>query len=58
MKRIRWCRIINTLNRAEMPTERLITDLSMLRKAADEAKALLCNALKVRKPVPSPTSPV
>jgi hypothetical protein len=49
LKRIRWCRV--TPNGAEVPIEPWTTDLSMLRKAADEAKAFMRDALRVAKPV-------
>jgi predicted patatin/cPLA2 family phospholipase len=49
LKRIRWCRI--TPNGAEVPIEPWTTDLAMLRKAADEAKVFMRDALKMAQPV-------
>jgi predicted acylesterase/phospholipase RssA len=49
LKRIRWCRI--TPNGAEVAIEPWTTDLSMLRKAADEAKIFMRDALRTAKPV-------
>jgi hypothetical protein len=49
LKRIRWCRI--TPNGAEVPITPYSTDLFMLRKAADEAKIFMRDALKTARPV-------
>jgi predicted patatin/cPLA2 family phospholipase len=49
LKRIRWCRI--TPNGAEVPITPYTTDLFLLRKAADEAKIFMRNALKTARPV-------
>ena len=48
LKRIRWCRV--TPNGAEVPIGPCTTDLSMLRKAADEAKTFMRDALALAKP--------
>jgi predicted patatin/cPLA2 family phospholipase len=49
LKRIRWCRV--TPNGAEVLIKPWTTDLLMLRKAADEAKAFMRDALRTAKPV-------
>jgi hypothetical protein len=48
LKRIRWCRV--TPNGAEVPIEPWTTDISMLRRAADEATAFMRQALRAAKP--------
>lgn len=48
LKRILWCRV--TPNGAEVPIEPWTTDLYLLRKAADEAKIYMRDALKMAKP--------
>jgi len=49
LKRIAWCRV--TPNGAECPIEPWTTDLSLLRRAAEEAKAFMRDALKMARPV-------
>ncbi len=49
LKRIRWCRV--TPNGAEVTIEPWTTDLLRLRKAADEAKIYMRDALRMVKPV-------
>src|SRR5207244_4843823 len=49
LKRIAWCRI--TPNGAEVPIEPWTTDLRPLRRAAEEAKAFMRDALRMAKPV-------
>jgi predicted patatin/cPLA2 family phospholipase len=49
LKRIRWCRI--TPNGAEVPVEPWTTDLLALRRAADEAKLFMRDALRLVQPV-------
>jgi predicted patatin/cPLA2 family phospholipase len=49
LKRIRWCRV--TPNGAEVPIKPWTTDLLMLRKAADEAKRFMRDALNAARPV-------
>lgn len=49
LKRIRWYRI--TPNGAEVSIEPWTTSLPMLRKAADEAKIFMRDALKTAQPV-------
>jgi predicted patatin/cPLA2 family phospholipase len=49
LKHIRWCRV--TPNAAEVPIKPWTSDLVMLRRAADEAKAFMRDLLKTAKPV-------
>jgi predicted patatin/cPLA2 family phospholipase len=49
LKRISWCRI--TPNGAEVAIKPWTTDLLLLRKAADEAKLFMRDALRMVKPV-------
>jgi predicted patatin/cPLA2 family phospholipase len=49
LKRIAWCRV--TPNGAEIPIEPWTTDLMQLRRAAEEAKIFMRDALILAKPV-------
>jgi len=49
LKRIAWCRV--TPNGAELPIEPWTTDLMLLRRAAEEAKLFMRDALVAAKPV-------
>jgi hypothetical protein len=49
LKRIRWCRI--TPNGDEVALKPWSTDLRLLRKAADEAKCFMRDALRMARPV-------
>jgi predicted patatin/cPLA2 family phospholipase len=49
LKRIAWCRV--TPNGAESPIEPWTTDLRMLRRAAEEAKVFMRDALNAARPV-------
>jgi hypothetical protein len=49
LKRISWCRI--TPDGAEIALKPWTTDLRLLRKAADEAKCFMRDALRVARPV-------
>jgi hypothetical protein len=49
LKRIAWCRV--TPNGAEIPVEPWSTDLMLLRRAADEAKLFMREALNLARPV-------
>ena len=49
LKRIRWC--LASPHRAEVPIKPWTTDLVMLRKAADEAKIFMRDALRSARPV-------
>ena len=49
LKRIAWCRV--TPNGAETPIEPWTTDLMQLRRAAEEAKLFMRDALTAARPV-------